>query len=140
LVTTADAQQWLATEDAARASTRFAAVDELLITVTTAALAGRSPLRVTGLAEQRMLVTEHLSMADCATLTAVFDPEAQRATGAWWLPETAALTPGLVNLPAYYGTEPRWAMNIASTLSGRLRLIDSPAALACWALPEFRSS
>ena len=134
LVATTTAEQWLAAEAEAGAGARFAAVDKLLAVACTAALAGKAPVQVTGPSERRELVAKHLPAAARTTLAEVFDLDAQRATGAWWLPEVATVHPGTVNLPAYYLTDPRWAMNVAATLSGRVTVVGSPVALASWAL------
>ena len=134
LAATATAQEWLGAEDDSDAGARFAVVDGLLAAACATAFAGKAPLQVTGPAERVEVTAQHLPAAAHANLTELFDLDAQRATGAWWLPEVATVAPGRINLPAYYATNPRWAMNTASTLSGRVRVIGSPAALACWAL------
>lgn len=131
LAGTTDAGEWLAVEDEAGADKRFAAVDELLAAVTAAAFAGKPPVKVTA---AKALTLRHVSASASAALNERFDLATQQATGAWWLPESAPIKPGTVNLPAYYAIEPRWAMNTAATDAVRVAFGASPDALASWAL------
>jgi hypothetical protein len=134
LAATTDAEEWLAVEDETGAGKRFAALDELLVAVTAAAFAGKPPVQVTTAGSTRELTLRHVPASARAALNEGFDLATQRAAGAWWLPESAPIKPGTVNLPAYYATEPRWAMNTAATDAARVAFGSSPDALASWAL------
>ncbi|MBC9002937.1 hypothetical protein, partial [Micromonospora aurantiaca (nom. illeg.)] len=134
LAATTDAEEWLAVEDEAGAGKRFAAVDGLLAAVTSAAFAGKPPVRVTAAGATRALTLRHVPASARAALKEGFDLATQQAAGAWWLPESAPIKPGTVNLPAYYAIEPQWAMNTAATDAVRVEFGGSPDALASWAL------
>ncbi|MEU4643375.1 DUF2510 domain-containing protein [Micromonospora sp. NPDC023814] len=134
LAATTDAEEWLAVEDEAGAGKRFAAVDELLAAVTAAAFAGKPPVRVTAAGATTALTLRHVPASARAALKGGFDLATQQTVGAWWLPESAPIKPGTVNLPAYYAIEPRWAMNTAATDAVRVEFSGSPDALASWAL------
>lgn len=134
LAATTDAKEWLAVEDEAGAGKRFAAVDELLTAVTAAAFAGKPPVRVTAAGATRALTLRRVPASTRAALEEGFDLATQQAAGAWWLPESAPIKPGTVNIPAYYAIEPRWAMNTAATDGVRVEFSGNPDALASWAL------
>ncbi|MGC4901172.1 DUF2510 domain-containing protein [Micromonospora echinospora] len=134
LAATNNAEEWLAVEDEAGAGKGFAAVDELLAVVTSVAFAGKPPVRVTAAEATRALTLRHVPASTRAALKQRFDLATQQASGAWWLPESAPIKPGTVNLPAYYAIEPRWAMNTAATDAVRVEFDRSPDALASWAL------
>ncbi|RGC65511.1 hypothetical protein C5N14_28315 [Micromonospora sp. MW-13] len=134
LAATNNAEEWLAVEDEAGAGKRFAAVDDLLAAVTSVAFAGKPPVWVTAAEATRALTLRHVPPSTRAALKQRFDLATQQAAGAWWLPESAPIKPGTVNLPAYYAIEPRWAMNTAATDAVRVEFDGSPDALASWAL------
>ena len=134
LAATISAEEWLAVEDETGSGTRFTAVDSLLAAVTAASFAGRPPVQVSTTGRVQELTLLHLPASAQTTPPERFNLAAQQASGAWWLPESAPIKPGSVNLPAYYTIEPRWAMNSAATDAAKVGFGGSPDALASWAL------
>jgi hypothetical protein len=134
LAATTDASQWLAVEDETGAGARFAAVDKLLAYTVAAAFAGQPPVLVSAAGSTTTLAIRHAPAVARATLNEQYDLATQQANGAWWLPESVSLKPGMVNLPAYYATSARWAMSTAATDAARVAFLGAPDALATWAL------
>lgn len=99
LAATTTAEEWLAAEDASDAGARFAAVDGLLAAVCATSFSGKAPLQVTGPSDRVELAAKHLPATAGRTLAEVYDLDAQRATGAWWLPEVATAYPARSTCP-----------------------------------------
>ena len=134
LAATSSASDWLRDETDTGRGARFAAIDELVAAVAAVSFAGNAPVQLTAAGSPAPVTLRHIPASVRATVTEVFDLDAQQAKGAWWLPESAVLKAGLVNLPAYYMAAPQWAMNTAATDAGRVGFTGCPDALACWAL------
>lgn len=62
--------------------------------------------------------------------------EHQQAKGDWFLPDKATLKIGLVNLPFWFRTQPRYATGIAAEERGRVQFQGSSDGLLLWALLE----
>jgi hypothetical protein len=131
---TATIDELLQAEAAAGRRDRFTELENLAAAVMAASFAGKPPVKVTSDEDGTAVRLRNIPTTAARTVSAAFELSVQENNGAWWLPESTLLKPGTVNIPAYYLATPRWAMNVAATESGRVRLPGSPDALACWAL------
>ncbi|WP_370136621.1 stress protein [Streptacidiphilus sp. EB103A] len=130
LASTASVQEFLSVEAGLGLTDRFAPVEDLATTVLAASFAGSPPVTVT----RETLALQQLPPSAMETMRELLDLAGQQARGAWWLPESALVKAGPVNLPAYFSTGPRWASSAAALDSARVDLAANRDVLACWAL------
>lgn len=130
LASTACVEEFLSVEARLGLADRFVRVEDLAAAVLAASFAGHRPVAVT----KDTLALEQLPPSAVDTMRELLDLAGQQARGAWWLPETALVKAGPLNLPAYFAAGPRWAASAAALDTARVDLGANRDALACWAL------
>ena len=127
----ADTDTYLAIEARCEGAARFTRLEDAAAGVLHCAFGGRAP--VYAKARNAPVFTPAVPSPALTALEEEFDAAAQQARGAWWLPEQISVKYGMVNVAAYYRSQPSWAMTLAGDDGGRFP-ISSSAAFACWAL------
>ena len=130
LTATGSIDEFLAAEAGLGRAEQFARVEDLAAAAMAASFAGSPPVAVTN----ETLALQHLPSSAVATMRELLDLAGQQARGAWWLPESALVKAGPVNLPAYVVVEPRWAANTAALDTARVGLAANRDVLGVWAL------
>ena len=128
------ATELVAIEADAGLDVAFSAIENLAFEVLSSSFAGSKSVTIRTKAAVTAVTLENLSAPARETVSTHLEVAAQQARGAWWLPESAPVKAGAINLPAHLATAPRWAMNSAALDSGRVDFRGNPDGLACWAL------
>lgn len=130
-----DIDALLSLEQTYQRADHFAAIDELVGDLISRVLRGQ---RIATLTRDNLGVThisiQELSAQQRATLDEIFTIERQQARGAWFLPETASLKSGFINLPAIAESHGRFFDDIVLDERGTVVLADSSDAVLLWSI------
>lgn len=120
-----------------RAHMRFEKVDALVASVLVSALQGQTVVTHSrGPRRNDEVTIERLDAEQRRTLDDVFSLESQNSRGAWYFPERANVSIGLVNFPAHFRRHDRFAWGTAITEDASVVLKNSSDGVFVWAMLE----
>jgi hypothetical protein len=127
----------LALEHVDRRSERFQNLDDVVGQLLLRSLQGE---RIVDLKDQQSGNTTikllGLSAKHRTFITKTFSLDQQQARGAWFIPDTADLRPGVVNLPAAFKNYGRFATGIAWEENAKVALGSAADTMVLWAVLE----
>lgn len=137
LVTCSSAEQLLASERAAGKVSPLGDLDPVVERLVTAAL--QETVRTVSSFErgkETFVRVDSLTKAERKVTENLLTVAKLNERGAWFLPEDVSLRSGLVNLPSYFRSTPRFAHNLAADDRVRTALASTADAVLVWAILE----
>ena len=131
-----DPNELLALEGRAGAGACFADLDGLLADLVVRSLMGDRIVRVELRRPSDGLTFERITDEHRRLLADVYLLAHQRARGTWFIPEKATVKAGMMNFPATFAAQPRFASGLVDDGRARVALGESPDALFAWAVLE----
>lgn len=117
-------------------SERFARLDALLGDVLVRSMRGEQLVALKQVKDQDSVTLTELQSAQRRLVNQTYALEAQQGCGAWFIPESASLRIGWIDLPFAMQRHGQFASGLACEQRAKLDLAHNTDALALWALLE----
>jgi hypothetical protein len=131
-----DAGELLALEGRVDANTRFADIDDLIGDLVVRSLTGQRIVTVQRGRQNDTITVDGLTATRSDVLADRYVVANQHARGAWFVPEKGSLKAGVMNFPATFAAQPRFAGGIIWEERARVLLGQNPDAVLSWAVLE----